>query len=142
MTIKKRIFYISHWNFWFTIAITKIKLELDWLIELIVEPKNVLYIIYIRLFVKSNLSLIGPKASPHDLKIVLLWMVQSMFSFPLTINQKRIRSNQNWIKIIVNAWQDWSTYITTLSSQPWTGRFHPDLQTVIAFCIYFKNDNW
>jgi len=44
---------------------------LDWLIESIVEPKTVLYIIYIRLFVEGNLTLIGTKAS-QVIKILVL----------------------------------------------------------------------
>jgi len=44
---------------------------LYWLIESIVEPKTVLYIIYIRLFVEGNLTLIGTKAS-QVIKILVL----------------------------------------------------------------------
>lgn len=46
-------------------------MKLDWLIESIVEPKTVLYIIYIRLFVEGNLTLIGTKAS-QVIKILVL----------------------------------------------------------------------
>jgi len=50
---KKRLFYFIL-KFLIYDSDYKIKLELDWLIEPIVEPKNVLYIIYIRLFLESN----------------------------------------------------------------------------------------
>ena len=104
---KKRLFYISHRNFWFTIAITKIKLELDWLIEPIVEPKN-LFILFIFDYLLTAIWAIGV-IGLQLLQILKFLFRSSWLSFPLTINQKRIRSNQNWIKIIVNAWQSWST---------------------------------